>query len=300
MELDRKELKAQAREDLDLARPRGWAVTLVYILMTTGVSLALSLVPLPTSWEGGLFSTSIFLSILLALYTAVVNFGYTLWSLWTRRRLEPGMSALTQGFTVAGRVILMEVFIALRLFCWLFLLTLLASFLVLTLFPIWLMGSGLSVLLFYLLLIGAMLVIMLRYALAPYLLADHPDDGPSLAIHRSVDLMGGWKMELFKLELSFLGWVLLIAGLDLLVELAALWYFGFFQLDLPLSVDGLLTLQSAFTSITNHPLTILASTLVTLLPTLWYTPYRAVTLAGFYDARLRAPQPDDQPMMPPL
>ena len=59
-------------------------------------------------------------------------------------------------------------------------------------------------------------------------------------------------------------------------------------------------IRPAFTSITNHPLTILASTLVTLLPTLWYTPYRAVTLAGFYDARLRAPQPDDQPMMPPL
>ena len=294
MELDRKELKAQAREDLDLARPRGWAVTLVYILMTTGVSLALSLVPLPTSWEGGLFSTSIFLSILLALYTAVVNFGYTLWSLWTRRRLEPGMSALTQGFTVAGRVILMEVFIALRLFCWLFLLTLLASFLVLTLFPIWLMGSGLSVLLFYLLLIGAMLVIMLRYALAPYLLADHPDDGPSLAIHRSVDLMRGWKMELFKLELSFLGWQAVNWVLSWGVQGYFLYQGGL--LEMLQAADWGSAMMLAY-FISNSLLVYGLTTLVTLPVTLWLSPYRGVALAGFYHERMALLQKNAPPLI---
>ena len=31
--------------------------------------------------------------------------------------------------------------------------------------------------------------------MAPYLLADRPDDGPTAPIYRSVALMRGWKME---------------------------------------------------------------------------------------------------------
>ena len=33
-----------------------------------------------------------------------------------------------------------------------------------------------------------------------------PDDGPAAPIFRSAALMRGWKWDLFKLELSFLGW----------------------------------------------------------------------------------------------
>lgn len=48
MEIDRRELKRQAREAIRLSRPSFWVVTLVYLLMTTGVStLAGLLVPAP-------------------------------------------------------------------------------------------------------------------------------------------------------------------------------------------------------------------------------------------------------------
>ena len=38
MELNRRELKAQAREQMRETRPPFWLVTLVYLLLTTGVS----------------------------------------------------------------------------------------------------------------------------------------------------------------------------------------------------------------------------------------------------------------------
>lgn len=48
MEIDRRELKRQAREAIRGSRPSFWVVTLVYLLMTTGVStLAGLLVPAP-------------------------------------------------------------------------------------------------------------------------------------------------------------------------------------------------------------------------------------------------------------
>ena len=65
MEIDRKELKRRARADMGAAQPPFWAVLLAYLLLTTGVSDLLYLVPLP----GGdaIPTTSIFLSVLISL-----------------------------------------------------------------------------------------------------------------------------------------------------------------------------------------------------------------------------------------
>ena len=47
MEIDRKELKRQARERMGLTDPKFWVVALAYLAMTTGVSWVISLIPLP-------------------------------------------------------------------------------------------------------------------------------------------------------------------------------------------------------------------------------------------------------------
>ena len=47
------------------------------------------------------------------------------------------------------------------------------------------------------------------YALTPYLLATHPEIGAKQALKLSMKLMNGKKGELFLLDLSFLGWILL-------------------------------------------------------------------------------------------
>jgi DNA-directed RNA polymerase subunit RPC12/RpoP len=50
---------------------------------------------------------------------------------------------------------------------------------------------------------------MYRYRLATYVMADQPETGVNAAIRRSKEIMKGRKMELFSLELSFIGWRLL-------------------------------------------------------------------------------------------
>lgn len=47
------------------------------------------------------------------------------------------------------------------------------------------------------------------YAMTPFIMADHPDMSANEAITASRELMDGHKLELFLLDLSFLGWNLL-------------------------------------------------------------------------------------------
>lgn len=224
MEIDRRALKRQARERMALTDPKFWVVALAYIAMTTGVAWLFSLVPTPGTGSSPvpfIDTVQIFLQLLLILYQTVVQFGLCLWALWTWRQLDPGVSSLMQGFSVAGRVLLMELSILFRTLGWYFPVALALS----VPFTMVLVGVGdygtrwIFVLLFVICLFIALYAISLRYALAPYLLADRPDDGFSIPILRSVELMRGWKMELFKLELSFIGWELINLALSFSVLL---------------------------------------------------------------------------------
>ena len=67
----------------------------------------------------------------------------------------------------------------------------------------------LKILLWTLLFVVPGIVAAYRYALAPYLMADHPELSASEAIARSKQLMDGHKGRLFCLHLSFIGWILL-------------------------------------------------------------------------------------------
>lgn len=78
MELNRRELKAQARERMRETRPPFWLLTLVYLLLTTGVSTLADLTGAaqftfpPSSGD----TLPLFLYLLILLYTTVMNFGY--------------------------------------------------------------------------------------------------------------------------------------------------------------------------------------------------------------------------------
>ena len=289
MKIDRRALKARAREAMGQTQPRFWAVALVYILLTTGVQIALSLLlsALPSGTSG------IFLNILFFLYSTVILFGLRLWSLWAWRKLDPGMGALTQGFSIPGRVILMELFIFVRVFGWALLFILALSIFTLPLSAV-LAASPIL----YLPYAGALYVLiwvfMLRYNMAPYLLADRPDDGPSLAIRRSVEMMRGRKWELFKLQLSFLGWEVINWVLSLAVFFFLCAQAGLFQM--PVGLDSLLLYQSVANGLVNVAL----SGLVTLPLSLWLLPYQEVAQAGFYEEIRQAGPAPGAPEMPPL
>lgn len=294
MEIDRRELKRQAREAIRLSRPSFWVVTLVYLLMTTGVStLAGLLVPAPDT--GNISLPALFLSILLSLYSTVVGFGFTLWSMWTSRKLSPGLGALADGFSVALLVIMTSILIFLHTLAW----SLLCIPVVwLVLIPV-LLSPGLSFLVIPVLIAGIMIFsywVSLRYALAYYLLADHPDYGAFAAVRRSVELTRGWKWEMFKLFFSFLGWELLDLLLYTLVLVQVLVQGGFFQ---SLSLEHYGDAYMVYQIILSYPSSALLLLLASIPVKLWLYPYRSVTMAGFYDARLRL-QREGFVEMPPL
>lgn len=64
-------------------------------------------------------------------------------------------------------------------------------------------------LLWMLLLIVPGIIKALSYAMTPYILRDYPELSYNAAIEKSMAMMEGYKMKLFLLYLSFIGWYLL-------------------------------------------------------------------------------------------
>ena len=282
MELDRRELKRQARARVRAADPPFWLLTLVFLLLTTGVSSA-------ANWSGAAYlslppgpgdTVPLFLALLILLYTTVLGFGYQLWALDTFRQRGAGFGTLIDGFSMARRVLLMELNIFLCTLCWgvaiVMGLALLAQLLWGVLPPL-----ALALVIYGGSLLG-MLWISYRYILSPYLLMDHPERGPFAAVRESVARMRGWKWQLFKLDLSFLGWHLL----NFLLNAAVTAVFAFptlLEILQSQSVDPNLFLSGV-------PLPwygLLLATLIQVPVTLWLKPYQAVAHAGFYQAMLQ-------------
>lgn len=296
MEIDRMELKRRAREAMYQTSPRFWVVALAYLLVLACIGLTdYPVIYLTADPDTGFSFLGLFVSILAALLSDVFTFGFQLWSLWTWRKLDPNLGALTQGFSVAGRVIIMRLLIALRLILWGMLLT---TVLTAVAVPAIILSYQVAVVILFAVCLAAfafMIAIQLRYAMTPYLLADHPDDGPGAAVARSVELMRGHKWELFKLQFSFFGWYLIQAALTITVYLFLLAQGG--TLLSITSVDPSQAIQLYLPVINSLPAFLLTN-LLTLPLALWLTPYTGVAEAGFYDTLLRIPRYDAQEMPP--
>lgn len=292
MEIDRTALKQQAREAMRLPQPSFWKVTLVFLLLSSGVNWLSDLLAASLSAGTGLQTPALFLSILFALYSAIISFGYQLWCLWTYRRQNPGLGALFQGFSIAGRVLWMQIIIMVQTFLFCIPLVLLSTlFLFGNSYPIFAMLVAVPIV------VAAMIAFTYRFALAPYVLADNPDAGASLAIRRSAELMRGWKWELVKLYLSFWGWYALIALIYALVFLICSSIHVAAGIDLSGGVMG--AVGGVYAS-QNDPIVYGITALLSLPLSLWLQPYLGVTLAGFYDNRIRLAQQQAADEMPPV
>ena len=283
MEIDRKQIKQQAREAMLLSKPSFWVVTFVYLLMTTGLSTA-------ADFSEGMLG--LFLTAAITMYSWVVGFSFRLWSLWTARRLEPGLGSLLEGFSVAGRVILLEISILGRVFGWTLLISIPAGLLL-----AFSMTSTVGCFAAVALLSIAVSVITLRYSMAHYALADRPEFGPAAAIRTSIQLTRGWIMELLKLYLSFAGWYILSIALNFAGMAAGALISGGITIAGLLDFSNITQLSAAL----NAGVPSLLGTLFSLPVTLYLTPYLEVTLAQFYDARIRlADATDPLGNTPPL
>ena len=272
MEIDRAMLKGRAKESMSLAKPNFWIVTMVYLLMTTGVSTLSNLAP---------GSFGLFLTFAITMYSWVVGFSYRLWALWTCRRLEPGLGSLMEGFSVAGRVVIMELGILGRVMGWTILLSLGVSVLIMAVPSPLMMAVAMGGV------VLAVQVIALRYTLAPYVLADYPDLGGGIAVAHGARLARGWVFELLKLHLSFAGWYILSFVLSLLGMVAGLALGGDLSGLAALPFDQLIpAVEELFYA---SPLAASLGSLFALPVTPYFTPYLEVTMAEFYNARIALP-----------
>lgn len=290
MQLNAKSLKRPSWQSMRRAVPSAILVTLVYFLLTDILANVVSLfTPTVTVDEliygrGAAVWVGLFLAVLLTIYQVVMSFGYSTWALHTARDQQVGMGSLLNGFGMVGRVLLMELQIALLSLGWVLMLSFVYAFVVVIIVLLSELSVGFAIVLIIvssLALCVVLTVILLRYELAPYLLYDYPDAGPGTAVRRSVEMMRGHVWELFKVLLSFWPWF--VAGLvielavsaavlaPLAQELSALLYSG--------SVDQFTTqIQLAL----DAPLASLLLMVLRLPLDLFYTPYRRITSANFY------------------
>lgn len=228
---NRQEAKWKARMAMRGAYPHPMLVTLVYVLLSVGVTaVVMRFVTDPfdlayryildgryeisdiyyyvfTPGRTALFGV---VQLLVTLYTMVVGFGFTSYSLRLARGEQPGYRNLLDGFAAAGRVLAAGVLM--NIFTGLWTAVGLIPYVVLVVAGIMTDTMVLVPLAFVFLILAIVLAVMagLRYRLTYYFLLDNPEMGAMEAIRHSKQAMKGWKGSAFWLDLSFLGWMLLV------------------------------------------------------------------------------------------
>lgn len=83
---------------------------------------------------------------------------------------------------------------------------------------------GVYIVLWSILLVVPGIIAMIKYSMTFFVWVDNPDIYISEAISKSVDITYGYKFEIFKLILSFIGWLLLVIALTLGIEFIIMKY----------------------------------------------------------------------------
>ena len=289
---NRKAFKQEAKQLMRASVPHFMLVALVYCLLTSGLSTAVSWVT--SSGTFGIDALSIFLTILVALFSIVMGVGFCNYALRLARREETGMGSLFHAFSFAGRSIGMALLVALFTFLWCLLVLVVFAIVVGILFAVsavtesgvWAVLMIVLVVVLYIGLIVAVVAISLRYAMADFALVDDPGAGAMTAIRRSVQMMRGYKGKLFVLELSFIGWELLVGLIA-----AAVMVIGFLISGTSWLVEAILAAGDdlweiyslAGNLVGQMAIWTLLAELVSLPLNLWLLVYRQTALARFYN-----------------
>ena len=181
--VDRRRLKEETRELLRTAQVSSRGMTALYL----GILVVLSLVNSLTSsiGSGGILST--FVSILTNLMSAVLAAGFVMYCMAIRQGQRAEYLTLFDGFSFVGKVIGLNILIALFTFLW------------------------------SLLFVIPGIIASYRYRFALYNLYENPDIGILEALNMSKRQTLGYKGQVFMLDLSYIGW-LLLASLTSVVQ----------------------------------------------------------------------------------
>ena len=200
--LDRVQLKAEAKSITKNAQVSAYLFTLLYLAISaalngvnwltdnsagtvltrwsemTDVDLSIY-VTLPLLRLPPLVATGV--TIAISLVSAVLGAGYLLYIMGVRKGQEMSYATLFDGFLFAGKVILLQIVINIFVFLW------------------------------SLLFVIPGIIAAYRYRFALYNLCENPELGVMEALAMSKAQTKGYKLDLFVLDVTFLGWSLLCA-----------------------------------------------------------------------------------------
>ncbi len=206
MPLDRKQLKAEAKDRLTRAKVNPYGFTLVYLIVSAVLGALSFYASLPRMIENidqmqipelslalrdslyvSFFSKlpalpsgpAAFIGILVWLMAVLLRAGVVLYHLGVFRGEERPFSTLFEGFGIAGKVIVLALLESIFVFLW------------------------------SLLFVIPGIIAIYRYRFALYSLCEDPELSSSAALRRSKQLTRGFKWQLFVLDLSFIGWEIL-------------------------------------------------------------------------------------------
>ena len=203
MPIERSALKRRAHEIIVSSNPRVITVGLLYLViiivlqnlgssvLSVNISQSEAMNYLNYAADGNYESalkyaenmqppnTAYLIDFLLRQIRGIVAAGFIIFLLNTIRNNKPCFGNLLDGFGIWFKVILLNVVTSLLCALW------------------------------ALLLVVPGIIAAYRYSQALYLLIDDPRKGVMKCLRESKALMAGHKMELFQLDLSFLGWYLL-------------------------------------------------------------------------------------------
>ena len=188
MQLDIGAIKAESRSLLRTGEVNPFRMTLFYLLIPLVLDMINSGVSYMIDSAGGFTVLSFsFVSILVGLVALVLNAGYYCYCFGILRREEMPSESLFDAFPFAGKVILLSIVEGVFIFLW------------------------------SMLFVIPGIIAAYRYSFAMLNLCENPELGVMEALNLSKQQTNGYKMQLFLLQLSFIGWSLLISLLSNLI-----------------------------------------------------------------------------------
>ena len=195
--IDRIQLKREAKDIVRSARVSAYLFTLLYLAIVNVLDVIRTYVnatvpaymelyfpgiPVPEFLAQAVElpgTLVLFVSVMVWLLTTVLLAGYTLYHLGVRRGEEMGYTSLFDGFSFVGKVILLQLIMMLLISLW------------------------------SMLFVIPGVIASYRYRFALYNLCENPEMGVMEALAMSCAQTQGHKMDLFVLDLTFVGWRML-------------------------------------------------------------------------------------------
>ena len=269
--IDRKRLKAETRELLGTARvsPRG--MTALYL----GLAMALSTLDYLAGGGNAVLERNpvgIFTYVLTALLTAVLGAGFSLYCMAVRRGERAECLTLFDGFSFVGKLIALNVVESLLIILW----------------------SKLFVI--------PGIIAAYRYSFAFYNLYENPGIGVMEALDMSKRQTWGYKSQIFALDWSYFGW-LMLASLPLLAVLFLLYRLVFQIVTGPMPALPAEELVDQALVLPVWAWSLIAS-VFSLVVGLFYVPNRECVELGYFEIAKRTsgvgwnaapPRPEDNP-----